>query len=46
MDRFAWGTNLTDVRYRRHVLNSTGVSQRELWSEPRTLGVRLSYTYE
>ena len=38
-----WGRNLTDERYRRQVLNSTGNAQREIWAEPRTVGMRLTY---
>jgi iron complex outermembrane receptor protein len=38
-----WGRNLTDERYRRQVLNSTGAAQRGIWAEPRTVGLRVSY---
>ena len=41
-----WGRNLTDERYRRQVLNSTGSAQREVWAEPRTVGVRVSYALD
>jgi len=47
-DRWAvslWGRNLSDERYRRQVLNSTGNSQREIWAEPRTVGLRLTYSF-
>ena len=37
-----WGRNLTDERYRRQVLNSTGSAQRQVWAEPRTVGLRIS----
>jgi iron complex outermembrane receptor protein len=40
-----WGRNLTDERYRRQVLNSTGNAQRGIWAEPRTFGARISYDY-
>ena len=38
-----WARNLSDERYRRQVLNSTGSAQRQVWAEPRTVGVRLSF---
>ncbi len=41
-----WARNLTDERYRRQVLNSTGSSQRGIWSEPRTFGIRASYQFD
>jgi iron complex outermembrane receptor protein len=40
-----WGRNLTDERYRRQVLNSTGNAQRGIWAEPRTFGARVSYDF-
>ena len=40
-----WGRNLTDERYRRQVLNSTGNAQRGIWAEPRTFGARVSYEF-
>lgn len=40
-----WGRNLTDERYRRQVLNSTGNAQRGIWAEPRTFGARISYDF-
>lgn len=40
-----WGRNLTDERYRRQVLNSTGNAQRGIWAEPRTFGARVSYNF-
>jgi iron complex outermembrane receptor protein len=40
-----WGRNLTDERYRRQVLNSTGNAQRGIWAEPRTYGVRLGVAF-
>ena len=40
-----WGRNLTDRRYRRQVLNSTGNAQRGIWAEPRTFGARISYDF-
>ena len=40
-----WGRNLTDERYRRQVLNSTGNAQRGIWAEPRTFGARISYNF-
>jgi iron complex outermembrane receptor protein len=40
-----WGRNLTDQRYRRQVLNSTGNAQRGIWAEPRTFGARVSYGF-
>jgi len=40
-----WARNLTDERYRRQVLNSTGNAQREIWAEPRTFGARVSYDF-
>jgi iron complex outermembrane receptor protein len=41
-----WARNLTDERYRRQVLNSTGNSQRGIWAEPRTFGIRASYQFD
>ena len=40
-----WGRNLTDERYRRQVLNSTGNAQRGIWAEPRTYGVKVGYSF-
>lgn len=40
-----WARNLTDERYRRQVLNSTGNAQRGIWAEPRTFGARVSYDF-
>ncbi len=40
-----WGRNLSDQRYRRQVLNSTGNAQRGIWAEPRTFGARISYDF-
>ena len=40
-----WGRNLTDERYRRQVLNSTGNAQRGIWAETRTVGARLGYNF-
>lgn len=40
-----WGKNLTDERYRRQVLNSTGNSQREIWAAPRSIGLRVGYEF-
>jgi iron complex outermembrane receptor protein len=40
-----WGRNLTDERYRRQVLNSTGNAQRGIWAEPRTFGARIAYDF-
>ena len=40
-----WGRNLSDERYRRQVLNSTGNAQRGIWAEPRTFGARVSYDF-
>jgi iron complex outermembrane receptor protein len=40
-----WGTNLTDERYRRQVLNSTGSAQRGVWAEPRTIGLKVTYAF-
>lgn len=40
-----WGRNLTDERYRRQVLNSTGNAQRGIWAEPRTFGARVAYDF-
>jgi iron complex outermembrane receptor protein len=40
-----WGRNLTDERYRRQVLNSTGNAQRGIWAEPRTFGARVSHGF-
>ena len=40
-----WGRNLTDERYRRQALNSTGNAQRNVWAEPRTFGVRVGYDF-
>ena len=40
-----WGRNLSDERYRRQVLNSTGNAQRGIWAEPRTFGARISYDF-
>jgi iron complex outermembrane receptor protein len=40
-----WGRNLTDERYRRQALNSTGNAQRNIWAEPRTYGVRVGYEF-
>ena len=40
-----WGRNMTDERYRRQVLNSTGNAQRGIWAEPRTFGARVSYEF-
>lgn len=40
-----WGRNLTDQRYRRQVLNSTGSAQRSIWAEPRTYGLRVGYEF-
>ena len=40
-----WVRNLTDERYRRQVLNSTGNAQRGIWAEPRTFGARVSYDF-
>jgi len=37
-----WARNLSDERYRRQVLNSTGTAQRGIWAEPRTFGLRVS----
>ncbi len=38
-----WARNLSDERYRRQVLNSTGSAQRQVWAEPRTVGLRLAF---
>jgi len=40
-----WGRNLSDERYRRQVLNSTGNAQRGIWAEPRTFGARVSHDF-
>lgn len=40
-----WGRNLTDERYRRQVLNSTGNAQRGIWAEPRTFGLRVAVDF-
>jgi outer membrane receptor protein involved in Fe transport len=40
-----WAHNLTDRRYRRQVLNSTGNAQRGIWAEPRTFGARVAYNF-
>ena len=40
-----WGRNLTDERYRRQALNSTGSAQRNIWSEPRTFGLKVGYDF-
>jgi iron complex outermembrane recepter protein len=40
-----WGRNLTDQRYRRQALNSTGNAQRNIWAEPRTFGAKVAYDF-
>jgi iron complex outermembrane receptor protein len=40
-----WGRNLSDERYRRQVLNSTGNAQRGIYAEPRTFGARVAYEF-
>jgi iron complex outermembrane receptor protein len=40
-----WGHNLSDERYRRSTLNSTGSAQKGIWAEPRTYGLKVQYDF-